>query len=218
MRSNLPGHPRALTRRTDGMDAQRFDSLARQLSTAKTRRRLLGVLASVPLLAEANVTEALASQERKRRAQVQAQRRERRRTFCLNGLTIRARRRKWRRLLAKGATRGRCPAVCVPTCAGKTCGASDGCSGTCSAGPCPGSQQCCDGTCRDCPCDQLKLSNGACVTQCVGPEDCLPGCACFLTPGFCGRNQTGISCPNGDIDCPSGQFCNTQSDVCTIAC
>ncbi len=114
---------------------------------------------------------------------------------------------------------------CTPTTCealGKACGSwPDGCGETLSCGACPANQSCCNGTCAPCPCNQVQLVNGTCVTPCssAGPCGSSP-CGCFIGPGYCGNTITfpeGL-CPNGDIDCPLGQLCNTVNGRCRFAC
>ncbi len=58
--------------------------------------------------------------------------------------------------------------ACVPSCAGRACGAIDGCGGTCAVGPCPDGLHCAAGACV---CDPLSCPLGECVTgQCQMPS------------------------------------------------
>jgi hypothetical protein len=79
---------------------------------------------------------------------------------------------------------------CTPTCAGKGCGASDGCSGTCGTGSCPGGQICQNGECV------LWCDAGftQCGSQCVDTQTnashcggCNQPCA-VEDPETCGTN------------------------------
>ena len=77
--------------------------------------------------------------------------------------------------------------ACIPNCAGKTCGASDGCNGNCTIGSCPTGKTC---------------SNGVCVSS-----TCTPSCtgkACGADDGCNGRCSSG--------SCPTGQTCS--QNVC----
>jgi hypothetical protein len=75
---------------------------------------------------------------------------------------------------------------CYPSCVGKTCGASDGCSGICTCGP-----SC--GTTSDCTLG-LMCNNGICGDYCAANPG-APGCA-----------GLGLGC-NGDADCAAGLAC-----------
>lgn len=101
-------------------------------------------------------------------------------TLCLNGQTIKAPKKKRKAYLNKGATPGACsssPPPCVGACAGKPCGADDGCGGTCG---CPADQLCQAGACHACDvtCSgsaaqcgtalQEKLSLGGTIRVCPG--------------------------------------------------
>lgn len=51
------------------------------------------------------------------------------------------------------------PDACVPSCAGKTCGASDNCGGSCQSGSCPANETCVAGVCKDCTRWSLPLAD-----------------------------------------------------------
>ena len=217
------------------MDARHFDALSRALSAPDSRRRLLTLLATLPvlggLLAFLDPAETDAQGRRKRRKKAHKHGRGRRRQ-----------RRKKKKSCTPDSVTQTCAAKCGPvtnnckqpvdcgTCdcspaCGEcfTCQGAVGVPGTCVPSPngttCGGGGSCCDGTCNPCPCDQVQRSNGTCVTLCQNASPCGANpCGCFVTPGICGTDQTGIPCPNGDIDCPVGQFCNTFNQVCATAC
>jgi len=114
---------------------------------------------------------------------------------------------------------GTCAAACVPL------------AGTCSANNQCCSGRCAGGTCAE-PClsDRVLLSNGTCAKPCTSGVDC-PLCSEFLMCrqassldiSYCsGGNATPLkACPNGDIDCDEGQFCQFglgDPDLCAVAC
>ncbi|MFT4040979.1 MAG: right-handed parallel beta-helix repeat-containing protein, partial [Thermomicrobiales bacterium] len=87
--------------------------------------------------------------------------------MCIEGVTTRVSKKRRKRYLKQGATRGECatpttsttPApVCVPTCPAEGCGAANGCGGTCG---CPSGSVCNAGVCD------------ACTVTCTGtPAEC----------------------------------------------
>jgi hypothetical protein len=118
------------------MDHTRFDDLSRFIGGTSTRRRFSGTLAALGLgslvsLRVLGADEAEAGKRGKGKKKV---------TVCHNGQSIRVAKRKLKKHLAHGDTKGECQPVaqCVPDCTGplgtKYCG-SDGCGGTC--GTCP---------------------------------------------------------------------------------
>jgi hypothetical protein len=119
------------------MDHNRFDNLTRAVSGTSTRRRFSGTLAALGLgsiasLSLLGVDEANAKKRGNKKKKV---------TVCHDGQTIKVSKRKLKKHLGHGDTKGECPIVqpqCVPDCEGpfgtKFCG-DDGCGGTC--GTCP---------------------------------------------------------------------------------
>jgi hypothetical protein len=118
--------------------------------------------------------------------------------------------------------------TCVPDCAGKACGASDGCGGTC-VGPCPNAGPCatsvCDETSKTCVTTNKPLGTScsdACTFNaiCDGNGDCING----FTPG-CPDNTTNpcrerFGTCDPAVGCvydllPAGTECDT-SDLCNI--
>ncbi|MFT4041238.1 MAG: hypothetical protein QM692_23855 [Thermomicrobiales bacterium] len=142
------------------MDTARFDALSRALAAQGTRRAALGALLGLPLAAaglphDAEASSKASRRTRKRRAQGEHFN-HRKSTFCLNGKTFRAKRRKRASLLAQGATLGKCP-----TCAG---GAS---------APCLSGQTCCASGCADVQTDAANC--GACGAACAPGQTCASG-------------------------------------------
>lgn len=77
---------------------------------------------------------------------------------------------------------------CTPNCAGKACGADDGCGGICQTGSCPTCQSCVAGVCLNAD------SDNRCATTCCDGE------CCPVSGHVCGNlYQAGVGCcfPNG---------------------
>lgn len=134
--------------------------------------------------------------------------------------------------------------ACTPQCAGKDCGAPNGCGGICSAGACPSGQTCAGGQCvcsaASCPtgccrdnlcypgnvashcgrggslCADCRPSSQTCLsTRVCG---CIPDCsnkACGAADGCGGVCQSG-SCANGQV-CVSG-VCDCNAQSCPTGC
>lgn len=171
------------------LDPTRFDDLGRSLANS-SRRSLLGFLAVLPAAGAALVIEDAAA--RRQRGRVGAEHwRKRMSTYCLNGETIRRYRRKQEKLLAMGATLGRCqpqPPPPPPLCA-------DSCAGCCTGETClPGNTlTVCGSTGDTCAaCGDGQACQGRCCTPNGGVCDLQdPGACCSLTcfagqPNFCG--------------------------------
>lgn len=173
------------------VDAARFDRLARSLTAAGSRRGLLALLATLPLLggvlAPLGLEESAAKKRRERRKDRHANRRTKRQkakdrkrgkrkvTLCLDGQALRVKSKRVKKRLRQGATRGPC-SPCVPDCAGKPCGTDNGCGGTCG---CAADSLCHEGVCQACTvtcpggvCDgalmQAALDGGGTVYACPG--------------------------------------------------
>src|SRR5687767_13018689 len=99
-----------------GMDAFRFDQLSMAMAKASSRRGFVQIAAglaaaALPLLPG----DTGAARRRSDRGDVSTEHfRHKKRFYCLNGETIRRYRRKQEKLLAMGATLGKC-GPCVPT-------------------------------------------------------------------------------------------------------
>ncbi|MFT4037495.1 MAG: hypothetical protein QM692_04895 [Thermomicrobiales bacterium] len=164
------------------MDASRFDHLSKQLA-AGSRRNLLGALAAMTGAAAMTATDAVGA---KRQRGVRSETfNKRKATYCLNGETIRRYRRKQEKLLAMGATLGKCPAtpppppLCADSCAGCCTGE------TCSAG----------NTLTVCG------SNGDTCAACGDGQQCQGRC-CTPSGGVCDINNPGECC---SLTCVNGQ-------------
>ncbi|MFT4039404.1 MAG: right-handed parallel beta-helix repeat-containing protein [Thermomicrobiales bacterium] len=130
-----------------------FEAVVRSFSASGTRRalaRMMGAGAALTLAVPELAPEALAKERHNDHHQdhLQKQRRRRRRKvrLCYQSQDIRKRRRRVKKWIRRGATRGRCQG-CNPTCDNVSCGGSDGCGGTCG---CATGAVCGDGTCLPC--------------------------------------------------------------------
>jgi hypothetical protein len=101
--------------------------------------------------------------------------------------------------------------VCVLDCAGKTCGAPDGCGGTCVVQDCPPTQTCLAGGCGCAP-DRGQLVNGSCGYPCGAGVDCafcVGTCGPEFTSGsnYCSSMTSTVECLSGSAGCPIGSGC-----------
>lgn len=167
------------TGKGSALDDSRFDRLSKQIADGGSRRSLLRAITGVSLVGAGALLVAEDGDARSRHGKgVQSEHYHKRKsTFCLNGQTIRALRRKKASLLAQGATLGKCTTpVCTPDCTGKECG-PDGCGGTCvsrcSEPFCCGS----DGTCQSGTTSDACGTAGNTCQVCVKPQECIAfGC------------------------------------------
>lgn len=115
------------------MDDPQFDHLTRCLSAVRTRRRIVEAATALPLAGGVGLLLTSTSDARRKqpRSRVQPEK-KRKPSYCLNGETIQtASKRKKKKLIKQGATRGACPETCGTPCApGLRC-----CGNTCAAGP-----------------------------------------------------------------------------------
>jgi hypothetical protein len=162
------------------MDAPRFDGFARRISARLTRRTSLGLLAgaSLPLLGLAEATDA------KKKKKI---------TLCSNGQTVKAPKKKAKKLQKKGATKG----ACVNGC-GKN---QKPCDGACiPAGDCCVNSDCTgDDVCVNGDCVPLRCGNG-------GP------CTVFMAAvntGFTGAQIGGLD--GGDAKCQAAADASTAN-------
>ncbi|MFT4037158.1 MAG: hypothetical protein QM692_03180 [Thermomicrobiales bacterium] len=162
------------------MDSASFDSLTRMVSHALTRRRLgrlvgAGAVASVVVPVLERSPEASA----KKRVRGEHNVRGNKAIMCVNGVTTRVPKKKRKKYLKQGATRGECSTpnpTCIPTCPAGSCNISDGCGGTCPG--CAAGSICVGGVCTECTisCNgggcgeslQQALSGGGTVYICPG--------------------------------------------------
>ncbi|MEZ4562447.1 MAG: hypothetical protein R2853_06885 [Thermomicrobiales bacterium] len=123
------------------MEPSTFDTLVKSCTQGKTRRRIVALLATLPLGQMLSITRENASaekpHERLRRRNKQRKRKQRNRQ----------RRNKNQTTNGGGGGRLGDSGPCTPQCAGKTCG-PDGCGGSC--GTCAANSICHDGACHAC--------------------------------------------------------------------
>lgn len=182
------------------MDPSRFDRLSKLVAGANSRRSLVQAavvltLAGLPTL---QGDEADAKRRGKSRGVGAEHWNKKKRFYCLNGETIRRYHRKQARLLAMGATLGKCgdvilPPPCVPTTCealGAICGTlPNGCGGNLQCGPCDDDPP----PCTPRTCAQLGIVCGTASDGCGGTASC----------GAC----------DGTLTCCSGACVNTVIDV-----
>jgi len=151
------------------MDTTQFDELAARLAARLNRRRSLGILAaaSLPLASIVNVADA------KKKKKI---------TLCVNGKTVKAPKKKAKKLLKQGATKGACPDGCP---AGQK---------TCGSGCIPNGDCCVDDDCTGTD----RCDNGNCVALTCGDGG---ACTVFQTAadGFIGGEIGGLA--GGDAKC-----------------
>src|SRR5262249_45592404 len=102
---------------------------------------------------------------------------------------------------------GRFTCECIPSCAGKGCGADNGCGSPCTGpGLCPSGQECMpDG-------DLIAGASDCCKASCEGKE-----CG---DPNGCGGTCDG-RCPSGELCLPRGAgqyFCSCDATCSGKAC
>jgi hypothetical protein len=219
------------------MDPSAFDTLARSIVAAGTRRRLLALLAGVPLAGAFSTRsdETTAAPRRKRRSirnrrqsgDDKDNRKGKRKgqdqaesktdpscgdTPCFSGVCC-----------GKDNTCCFPPAnqcnlaglCCAPNCAGRQCG-PDGCGNDGTCGRCPAGQVCTESGQCVCPLTLTPCPSGCCDSQGV----CQPG----NTNGVCGRgggscqNCSGTQCCNGSCCADARQVCGELLDVGSGCC
>ena len=206
------------------MDGLRFDQLSKQLAAAGSRRKALQALTALSLGSAAlALDETSAKPGRKRRGVGAEHFRKKKANYCLNGETVRRYRRKQEKLLAMGATLGKCETclagqgqcnggccnngVCAPGTATNACGASGAACAVCGAGESCVGGKCVSGTCAP---------DGSCAPGCCDGVSCQPGdsvTACGLTGDACSVCAEGEECISGTcvdpdicgpLTCPNG--------------
>jgi hypothetical protein len=127
---------------------------------------------------------------------------------------------------------------CAPSCAGRSCGADDGCGRPCQTGTCPANAACQTGVCRCqyagcgsscCAAGQVCAGGACCTPDCTG-RTCGPDPYCGQSCGGCGGTstecQTSPTCSDGQCvgqPVPDGTTCGTEAmyyclrGVCTKA-
>ncbi|MCA9877298.1 MAG: hypothetical protein KC442_05940, partial [Thermomicrobiales bacterium] len=123
------------------MDASQFDHLSKALARLTGRRPLAQALATLPLIGASGLLAGETAARRKRRGGAQAEKKKaKKKSFCLDGQTIRAKKKKAKKLRKRGVTPGKCQ-DCIPdtkaqTCAGKCGSVVNNCQQTVNCGVC----------------------------------------------------------------------------------
>jgi len=96
--------------------------------------------------------------------------------------------------------------ACTPSCAGKACGAPDGCGGQCTTGSCPSGQTCGGGGVQ---------SQCGCTPNCAGKAcGAANGCGGVCSAGACASGQT---CGGGGVPNQCGCTPNCAGKTCGAA-
>lgn len=120
--------------------------------------RLIGAgavgVAVLPSLGDAPGAEA-----KKKRAEAEHNIRGNKTIMCIDGETRRVPKKKRKKYLKRGATRGKCQDTCTPVCPAGSCG-GDGCGGSCPG--CGAGTVCAEGVCQMCTvrCDGTSAQCG----------------------------------------------------------
>ena len=219
------------------MDNAHFDALARGLSTGDSRRRLLAVLGTLPVLGGLTAILDPADAEG-------AGRRKRRKKAHKHG---KGRRRKKRKHKKKKPNHPTCtPASRAQTCDGACGEVLNNCGVVVDCGPCPCSPSCvtcqiCDAASGQCITDasqegeacgapgQVCRADGTCVctasscpdcTTCGADGECAACANCCDSAGVCQAGDTEAACGgSGTCDVCTGQEqCQEQTCVCVPDC
>lgn len=160
------------------MDADRFDSLVRNLTRPGTRRAALGVLAGSALAAAAESAAAKHKKKCKKPRQLCS-------GTCTNVQKDPHNCGQCGHACAADETCQAGVCTCVPNCTGKHCG-DDGCGGTC--GTCPGT------TCTGTTLTTQTCDAGVCTPH---ASDCGAGQVCFHNA--CCTKRTAPTCHTNTI-------------------
>lgn len=187
------------------MDARHFDALARAITENGSRRSLLALLATLPvvggLMAWLNADGADAKERRRRRKTRHKKRHN------------------------KGKRRKKANKKCQPeaqstTCAGRCGSVANNCQQAVDCGPCTCQPACQAGSAPDCVGVQCVCAANQDVACPTGETCCLAGCFDLETNpqhcGACGFDcAQGLTCQGGQCGVPcGGDFCVASSEVC----
>lgn len=219
------------------MESNRFDTLARSVGAAGTRRRLLGFLASLPLAAhlpgvEAETATAAKGRKAKRRQERDAgEERHRKRKGCIpTGTRCPGRKpkgKKGRRRTCKDCCQGAFTTndsgakVCACQPDGAACTAdtaSNCCSGVCDGGTCQATSGCaaeCNGCCDASGACQAGRSAEVCGADGVTCAACS-GDTPVCRKGVCSGCKNLSQCPANSVCAASGAC--LACDVCADGC
>jgi len=179
------------------MDATRFDEFARALSTAGTRRGLLGLLVTLPLLGEALAFLDLDGADAAAKGKEKGKGRRKRRGRGDQNRELAAEKKRKKKKKCK-------PPSTAITCAGKCGPVTNTCKKTVNCGACV-----CNPNCAVClTCQPGADGSGACV---LDPQQ--QGDACGAPGQVC---QADGSCRCDVNSCPLNENCN--AGVCGCTC
>lgn len=205
------------------MDGKRFDAIAQSLASSRDRRNIVRLLTG----------SALGGLVLAGGSNVDARRKKKKVTLCLNGQTLKVKKSKKNGLIDQGATPGECPSSPPPP-SGPTC--TDGVqNGTetdvdCGGSSCP---RCADGkkcsTRNDCA--SALCVGGVCKSCAVNDEcgleaDGVTGCFCRFSKLVSGTkictNQNGRTIGKGTpcSGCNANEACTPAGDdtECVVFC
>lgn len=165
-----------------------FRAITQSVSKWSTRRNLVKATGVSTVAAILGVSlDPTATDAKRRRVRGEHNIRGNKAIMCVDGKTVKVPKKKRKKYLKEGATRGKCTG-CTPVCTPGTCG-DDGCGGTCG---CVDGTVCISGTCA------------ACDVSCVSGDAAV--CGEDLNAAIAGGG-TILVCP-GEYE---GQFALTQN-------
>lgn len=140
------------------MEKTSFDARARSVSEWLNRRSIVKAAGTGALAALLGATlDPTATDAKRRRVRGEHNIRGNKAIMCVGGKTVKVPKKKRKKYLKQGATRGKCNG-CTPVCTPGTCG-DDGCGGTC---PCVDGTVCLSGTCTVCDVSCVSGDSAAC--------------------------------------------------------
>ena len=149
------------------MENRSFDVRTRVFSEWQTRRRLVTIAGAGALVAVLGLAlEPDQTEAKRRRVKGEHNIRGNKAIMCISGKTRRVPKKKRKKYLKQGATRGKCSG-CTPVCPPGTCG-DDGCGGTCG---CVNGTVCNGGVCEVCDVSCTSGDSAACGKTLVAAID-----------------------------------------------
>jgi hypothetical protein len=149
---------RGVDRRAPAVEKPVFRAITQSVSEWSTRRSLLkaaGVSTLAAILGAA--LDPTGTAAKRRRVHGEHNIRGNKAIMCIDGKTVRVAKKKRKKHLKRGATRGKCNS-CTPVCTPGICG-DDGCGGTCG---CVDGTLCVSGTCEACDVACASGDSAAC--------------------------------------------------------
>ena len=187
------------------MDPSAFDTVARSIAQRGTRRGLVRLVASLPLvgfLAKVGAEEAAAERpiDRLRRRTPQRNRKQRNKNNNQNNNNNKKNKNNTTTKNTPQSTQGQCTAKKCPQgcCAGRTCAAGDS-AAQCGTGgvacqACATGQRCVNGACV---CDTSSGCSGCCAGGSCVPPGQQTTQQCGSNGAACAECGTGLTCLNG---------------------